>query len=96
MLIDWRRAAGQRVNRLLVHGCCGAHNLGMNLKSAAFLALVGMLLLTLLWAFDFIKTLSGVMSDVVPVMALLRSAIYLFAGVCVTVFFYTFHKAQAN
>lgn len=68
----------------------------MNLKNAATLALVGTLLLTILLAADFLNTLLGVMHDVVPAMALLRSLIYLFAGICVTVFFYVFGRMQAR
>ena len=43
----------------------------MSLKNAAFLALIGTLLLTILVAADFIKAVSGVLNDVVPAMALL-------------------------
>lgn len=68
----------------------------MTLKNAAFLALIGTLILTILLALDFIKTVSGVLSDVVPAMALLRSLVYLFASLSVTVFFYVFHKAQSR
>ena len=68
----------------------------MTLKNAAFLALIGTLLLTILLAVDFIKTVSGVLNDVVPAMALLRSLIYLVASVSVTVFFYVFHRAQSR
>ena len=60
----------------------------MSLKSAAFLALVGTLILTLLLAADFITALTGVMRDVVPVMALLRSFVYLFASLTVTIYFF--------
>jgi hypothetical protein len=68
----------------------------MTLKSAAFLALIGTLLLTILLAMDFITTVSGVLSDVVPVMALLRSLIYLFASFSALVFFYVFSRAQSR
>ena len=68
----------------------------MSLKNAAFLALIGTLLLTILLAADFIKTVSGVLNDVVPAMALLRSLVYLLASLSVTVFFYVFNKAQSR
>ena len=68
----------------------------MTLKSAAFLALIGTLLLTILLAVDFITTVSGVLADVVPAVALLRSLIHLFASVSVLVFFYVFHRAQSR
>ena len=68
----------------------------MTLKSAALLALIGMLLLTILLAMDFIRTATGVLSDVIPAMALLRSLVYLIAGLCVTVFFYVFQSSQSR
>ena len=68
----------------------------MSLKNAAFLALIGTLLLTILLAADLIKTVSGVLNGVVPAMALLRSLIYLLASLGVTVFFYVFNKAQSR
>jgi hypothetical protein len=67
----------------------------MTLKTAALLALVGMTLLTILVAADFITTVSGILHDIVPAMALLRSVVHLFASFAVTVFFYAFHRAQA-
>jgi hypothetical protein len=68
----------------------------MTLKNAALLAMIGMFLLTIVQAADFIKTVSGVMNDVVPAMALLRSLLYLLASASVTVFFYVFNKAQSH
>ena len=67
----------------------------MSLKTAAFLALVGMALLTILLAADFINAVLGVMRDVVPAMALVRSLIYLVASLTVTVFLYVFQRAQS-
>ena len=67
----------------------------MSLKNSAFLAFVGMMLLTVLVAADFINTILGVMRDVVPAMALLRSLIYVLASLTVTVFFFVFHRAQS-
>jgi hypothetical protein len=67
----------------------------MSLKNSAFLGFVGMMLLTVLVAVDFINTVLGIMRDVVPAMALLRSLIYLLASFTLTVFFYVFHRAQS-
>ena len=67
----------------------------MSLKTAAFLALIGMILLTVLVTADFINTVTGIMHDVVPAMALLRSLVYLLASLTVTVFFWVFQKAQS-
>jgi hypothetical protein len=68
----------------------------MTVKNAAFLALIGTLLLTILLALDFIKTVSGVLNDLVPPMAFLRSLDYLLASLSVTLFFYVFHTAQSR
>ncbi len=68
----------------------------MNLKSAALLALIGTLLLTILLSADFINTVLGVLRDVIPAMALLRSLVYLFASLSVAVFFYVFNRAQSR
>ena len=66
----------------------------MTLKNAALPALIGTLLLTILVAADFIKTVSGVLDGLVPAMALLRSLIYLLASLGVTVFFWVFSKTH--
>jgi hypothetical protein len=68
----------------------------MTLKNVAFLAFFGTLLLTIVVAFDFVNTASGVLRDIVPPVAVLRSLIYLFASVSVTVFFYVFYKHQSR
>jgi sorbitol-specific phosphotransferase system component IIBC len=65
----------------------------MTPKNAALLAFIGTLLLTILVTFDFVNTVSGVLRDIVPVMALVRSLIYLLASVTVTLFFFLFYKA---
>ena len=67
----------------------------MSLKTAASLALIGMALLTILLAADFINTASGVMHDVVPAVALFRSLVFVVASLTVTVFFYVFQKSQS-
>ncbi len=68
----------------------------MTLKSAALLALIGSLLFAILMALDFIKAVSGFLGDVVPVISLLRSLVYLVASLSVTIFFFAFHKAQSR
>ena len=66
----------------------------MNLKSAAFLALLGMILLTVLLIADFINLFLGVVRDIVPVVMLLRSLIYTLASLAVTVFFWVFYRGE--
>jgi len=66
----------------------------MTLKNAAVLALIGMALLTLVLALDFINIFLGVMRDIVPMIAMLRALIYLLASLSLTVFLYVFYKRQ--
>jgi hypothetical protein len=68
----------------------------MTLKNVAILAFLGTLLLTIVVAFDFVNTALGVLRDIVPAVAVLRSLIDLFASVSVTVFFYVFYKGQSR
>jgi len=67
----------------------------MTLKNAAFLALIGMALLTILLAAGFLRDILNVANGVSPAMALLASLIHLLASLGVTVFLYVFHKAQS-
>jgi hypothetical protein len=66
----------------------------MSLKNAAFLALVGMILVTILLIAGLIGDVLGVVRGLIPIMRLLTSLIYAFAGLSVVVFLYAFHKAQ--
>ena len=66
----------------------------MTLKNTAFLALVGMALVTILLIAGLIVDVSGVVRGLIPAMKLLTSFIYAFAGLSVVVFLYSFHKAQ--
>jgi hypothetical protein len=76
------------------NGARSAATLTMNLKNAAFLALTGTVLVTLLMVFSLIGDLLGVARGVVPAMRLVTSFIYAFAGFSVVVFLYVFHAAQ--
>jgi len=66
----------------------------MTLKNVSFLALIGMLLLFILVAVDFLNTVEGVLRDIVPAAALLRPLIYMFATITVTVFYWVFNRSQ--
>ena len=66
----------------------------MTPKNTAFLALVGMVLVTILLVVDLIADVSGVVQGLIPAIRLLTSFIYAFAGFGVVVFLYAFHKAQ--
>ena len=72
-----------------------AYNSIMTLKNAAFFALIGMTLLTVLLAAGFIRDISGLIAGAVAAVAFLTSGIHLFASLSVTVFLYVFHKAQS-
>jgi hypothetical protein len=67
----------------------------MTLKNSAFLALVGMILVTILLIAGLIGDVLGVMRGLIPAMRVLTSFIYAFAGLSVVVFLYAFHKAQS-
>jgi hypothetical protein len=67
----------------------------MSLKTASFLALIGTILLTALLAWDFVRDLMNIAGGLVAPVMVFRSVIYLVAALTVSVFFYTFHKAQA-
>ena len=66
----------------------------MTLKNTAFLALVGMVLVTILLIAGLILDVSGVVRGLIPAMKLLTSLIYAFASLTVAIFLYAFHKAQ--
>jgi hypothetical protein len=67
----------------------------MTLKGAAFFALVGMILLTVVVALGFIRDISAFAAGAIAAMSMLKSAIHLLASLGVTVFLYVFYKAQS-
>lgn len=67
----------------------------MTLKTAAFLALAGMVMLGVVAAVDFINAFLGWLRDLIPAMAFLRSFVYLLASLSLVVFFYVFHRRQS-
>jgi hypothetical protein len=67
----------------------------MSLKSAAFFALIGTVLLTVLLAVGFIRDFSAFLAGAVAALALLKSGIHLLASLSVAVFLYVFYKAQS-
>ena len=72
------------------------HTSTMTLKTAATLALIGTLLLTVLLAIDFFDSVLAVSRGLIPAMAVLRTLIYFLASLTVTVFFYVFNRAQSR
>ena len=79
----------------LVEGTQSAHTLTMTLKNTAFLALVGMVLVTILLIAGLITDVSAFVQGLIPAMRLLKSFIYAFAGLSIVIFLYVFHKAQS-
>jgi hypothetical protein len=66
----------------------------MTLKNAALLALVGTLLITVFLVWTFVFNLLNVLRDVAAPVILIPSLIYAFGCLCVTVFFFVFHRTQ--
>lgn len=64
----------------------------MTVKGASLLALVGMLLLTIVMAWSFIRTVMAIVDGLLPALALVRALICLFASLSVTVFLFVFHR----
>jgi len=71
------------------------HTPNMSLKNAALVALIGMLVLSILLVVDFATNISNVLGGLVPAVILFRSLIYALASLCLTIFFFVFHKAQS-
>jgi hypothetical protein len=67
----------------------------MSLKNAAFFALIGITLLTVLLAAGFIRDVSSLLAGAIAAMALLISLIHLLASLSLAVFLYVFYKAQS-
>jgi hypothetical protein len=67
----------------------------MTFKNAALLALIGTILVTLLLVWDLIFNVLNVLRGLVPAVVLLRSLIYTFGALSVTVFFFVFHRKQS-
>jgi hypothetical protein len=70
------------------------HNFGMTLKQAAFLALAGMALLTVLLTANLISSVSGLARGIIPAVALFTSLIHWLASLSVLLFFAVFYKKQ--
>jgi hypothetical protein len=67
----------------------------MTLKTAALLALIGMILVTALLTWDLVFSVVNVINGLIPAVKLFSSIVYAFGAFCVTVFFFVFHKAQS-
>jgi len=70
------------------------HTASMSLRTASLLALIGMVVLTIVLAADFISAIVAVARGLLPAIVLVRSLIYLFAAITVTMFFYVFQRSR--
>jgi len=71
------------------------HTPSMTLKSAAFLAMIGTILVTALLVWDLIFNTLNVIQGLVPAVILFRSLIYAFGSLTVAIFFFAFHRTQS-
>jgi hypothetical protein len=64
----------------------------MSLKNAAFLALIGTILTTVLLVYNLILSVLNVMRGLIPLDTLFSTLIYAFASLTVAVFFFVFYR----
>ena len=64
----------------------------MNLKNAAFLALIGTILTTIVLVYNLVFAILNLMRGLIPMDALFPALIYAFASLTLAVFFYVFYK----
>ncbi len=64
----------------------------MSLRSAALFAFIGLLLLAILQAFEFVFTMVNVARGLVPAIKLVTSFVQFFASAALTVFLYVFQR----
>ncbi len=64
----------------------------MSLKNAAFLALIGTILTTILLLYDLVSAILNVTQGLVPAVTIFPLLIYSFASLTVAVFFFVFHR----
>ena len=67
----------------------------MTMRSAASLALLGAVLVTIVLVVGFFLDLLNVLRGLVPALRLVTSFIYAFAGVTAVVFLYVFRRGQS-
>jgi hypothetical protein len=67
----------------------------MSLKSAAFLALIGTILLTILALVTLMNDMLAVSQGLLAPVRLLTSVILAFAALSVAVFFFVYHRTQS-
>ena len=71
------------------------HTPSMTLKSAALIAFVGTMVMTVLLLWNFVSTFLNVLRGVEAPVMLFSSFIYAFGCFAVMVFFFVFHRTQS-
>jgi hypothetical protein len=66
----------------------------MTLKTAAFFAFIGMMLLTVVCAVGCIGDISALLAGAIAAVTVLNSLIHLLASLGMTVFLFVFYKSQ--
>jgi hypothetical protein len=64
----------------------------MNLKTAAFLAMIGTILTSVLLVYNLVFAVLNVMRGLIPVDTLFSTIIYAFASLTLAIFFFVFHR----
>jgi hypothetical protein len=64
----------------------------MTLKNAAFLAMIGTILTTVLLVYNLVFAILNVMQGLVPAVTIFPLLIYSFASLTMAVFFFVFHR----
>ena len=70
------------------------HTPVMTLKNAALLALIGTILMTALFLWNFVFIFLNVLRDLVPAVTLFQFLIYAFGSLSVAAFFFVFYRTQ--
>jgi hypothetical protein len=96
LLIGARRSRpSKNLMRLESDGRCRVYTPALALKNAAFVAFIGMTLLTVVCALGFISDVSALLAGAIAPMMVAKSAIHLLASLSVEVFLYVFQRAQS-
>jgi hypothetical protein len=64
----------------------------MTIKSAAFLAMIGTILTSILLVYNLVSAVLNVMRGLFPADALFAALIYAFASLTLAVFFFVYHR----
>jgi hypothetical protein len=67
----------------------------MSLKSAAFLAMVGTVLLTLMLLVGLVEDVSNNIAGLIPLMTVIKDLIFTFVALTLAIFFFAFPKGQS-